>query len=136
MPPGVNSYQEPVYALKRFGEVAVIYTANDYGDMWQIGINERGDYDTRRDEHNHYVAINSTLFENREAYFRGLDAKDVTNSYKFGTNIILHLLTRWEDKLRTVADGVVRQAGGVRRGSSGPERGDGSPHPSFRCWPI
>ena len=105
-PPGINSYQEPVYALKRFGEVAVIYTANDYGDMWQIGINERGDYDTRRNEHNGYVAINATLFDNREAYFRGLDAKDVVNSYKFGTNIILHLLTRWEDKLRTVPTGL------------------------------
>ena len=106
VPPGVNSYQEPVYALKRFGEVAVIYTANDYGDMWQIGINERGDYDTRRNEHNAYVAINSQIFDNREAYFRGLEAKNVTNSYKFGTNIILHLLTRWEDKLRNVPTGL------------------------------
>ncbi len=105
-PPGINSYQEPVYALKRFGEIAVVYTANDYGDMWQIGINERGDYDTRRDEHNSYVAINSTLFDNREVYFRGLGAREVTNSYKFGTNIILHLLTRWEDKLRTVPTGL------------------------------
>ena len=106
VPPGMNSIQEPVYALKRFGEVAVLYTANDYGDLWQIGINERGEYDTRRDEHNNYVAINSTLFDNREAYFRGLGAKEVTNSYKFGTNIILHLLTRWEDKLRTVPTGL------------------------------
>ena len=106
VPPGLNFYQEPVYALKRFGEVAVIYTANDYGDMWQIGINERGDYDTRRNEHNGYVAINTGIFENREVYFRGLEAKNVTASYKFGTNIILHLLTRWEDKLRTVPTGL------------------------------
>lgn len=105
-PPGMNAYREPVYALKRFGEVAVIYTANDYGDMWQIGVNERGDYDLRRNEHDGYVAINATLFDNREAYFRGLDAKSVANSYKFGTNIVLHLLTRWEDKLRTVPTGL------------------------------
>ena len=32
VPSGMNFYQEPVYALKRFGEVSVIYTANDYGD--------------------------------------------------------------------------------------------------------
>ncbi len=106
VPPGMNSHQEPVYALKRFGEIAVIYTANDYGDMWQVGINERGDYDLRRDEHNSYIAINSTIFDNRDVYFRGLGAKEVTNSYKFGTNIILHLLTRWEDKLRTVPTGL------------------------------
>ncbi len=46
VPRGMNFYQEPVYALKHFGEVAVIYTANDYGDMWQIGLNEQGQYDT------------------------------------------------------------------------------------------
>ncbi|HEY5792602.1 MAG TPA: DUF4159 domain-containing protein, partial [Chthoniobacterales bacterium] len=34
-PPGLNFYREPVSVLKMFGEVAVIYTANDYGDMWQ-----------------------------------------------------------------------------------------------------
>ncbi len=105
-PPGMNSCQEPVYALKRFGEVGVIYTANDYGDMWQIGITERGDYDLRRNESSSYVAVNPTMYENRDAYFRGLGAKEVTNSYKFGTNVILHLLTRWEDKLRTVPTGL------------------------------
>ncbi len=106
VPPGMNFYQAPVYTLKRFGEVAVIYTANDYGDLWQIGINERGDFDTRRNEHFSYVAINGTLFDNRELYFRGLEQKNVMNSYRFGTNIILHLLTRWEDKLRTVPTGL------------------------------
>ena len=59
---GMNFYQEPVYALKKFGEVSVIYTANDYGDMWQIGLNEQGEYDTRRDENKRYVAINSDDF--------------------------------------------------------------------------
>lgn len=106
VPPGINSYQEPVYALKNLGEIAVIYTANDYGDMWQVGLNERGDYDTGRDEHNAYVAMNGMIFDNREVYFRGLSVKDVTMSYKFGTNIILHLLTRWEDKLRNVPTGL------------------------------
>lgn len=106
VPPGMNGCQEPVYALKRFGEVGVIYTANDYGDMWQVGINERGDYDTRRNETNGYVAMNITMFDHREEYFRGMGAKEVTTTYKFGTNIILHLLTRWEDKLRTVPTGL------------------------------
>ena len=106
VPSGMNFCQEPVYALKNLGEVAVIYTANDYGDMWQVGINERGDYDTRREEHNLYVAINGLMFDNREAYFRGMGQKEVTATYKFGTNIILHLLTRWEDKLRNVPTGL------------------------------
>ena len=106
IPPGVNGFDEPVYALENMGEVAVIYTANDYGDMWQIGITEQGDYDTSRDEHGAFAATNGTIFDHRDVYFRGLDAKNVVNSYKFGTNIILHLLTRWEDKLRNVPTGL------------------------------
>ena len=106
VPGGVNFYQEPVYALKKFGEVSVIYTANDYGDQWQIGLNEQGKFDTRRDENNHYVAINGTIFDNRDVYFRNCEEAQLNASYMFGTNIILHLLTRWEDKLRNVPTGL------------------------------
>ena len=106
VPSGMNFYQEPVYALKKYGEVSVIYTANDYGDQWQIGLNEQGQYDTRRDENHHYVAINDTIFYNREVYFRNCEEPQLNASYMFGTNIILHLLTRWEDKLRNVPTGL------------------------------
>jgi len=41
-PAGMNFYQEPVYALRLYGEIAVLYTANDYADLWQIGIDGRG----------------------------------------------------------------------------------------------
>ena len=105
-PPGMNGFDEPVYALQNMGEIAVIYTANDYGDMWQVGITEQGDYDLSRDEHGAYAATNGVIFDHREVYFRGLEARNVVNSYKFGTNIILHLLTRWEDKLRNVPVGL------------------------------
>ena len=74
--------------------------------MWQIGVTEQGDYDATRDEHGAYAATNRDIFEERDVYFRGLEAKNVVTSYKFGTNIILHLLTRWEDKLRNVPVGL------------------------------
>ena len=106
VPPGINGFDEPVYALENMGEIAVIYTANDYGDMWQVGVTEQGDYDLSRDEHGAFAATNGTLFDHRDVYFRGLEAKNVVTSYKFGTNIILHLLTRWEDKLRNVPTGL------------------------------
>ena len=106
VPAGMNFYQEPIYALKNFGEVAVIYTANDYGDMWQLGLNEQGQYDLRRDESNHYVAMNGDIYLRREVYFRNCEELPLVASYKFGTNIILHLLTRWEDKLRNVPTGL------------------------------
>ena len=105
-PEGMNYYQEPVYALKLFGEISVLYTANDYGDMWQIALTEKGDIDMSRDESDHLVVTSEKLLYNREVYFRNLEVKPITDSYKFGTNIIVHLLTRWEEKLRNVPTGL------------------------------
>ncbi len=106
VPPGMNYYQEPVYALKNFGEVVVIYTANDYADLWQVALDEKMDYDLRRDEKFQYVTTNITMYNRRGIYFRDLELPELRMSYKFGTNIILHLLTRWEDKLRNVPTGL------------------------------
>ena len=106
-PTGMNYYQEPIYALKNFGEISVLYTANDYCDMMQIGLTEKGEFDLRRvDVYGDYAVTNGTMFDRRALYFRGLDLKPVNDSYKFSTNIILHLLTRWEDKLRNVPTGL------------------------------
>ncbi len=101
MPPGLNFFQEPVYALKIYGEIAVIYTANDYGDMWQIGLLPDGKVDLRRTEKNQYIAINQGLWDNRGDYIRNITEPALDLTYKFGTNIVLHLLTRWESKVKS-----------------------------------
>ena len=99
--PGMNFYDEPIYGLKGFAnEIAVIYTANDYGDMWQFGIDEKGDFDLSRDEKRRFVAINEPMWRRRNIYFRNIEPKPLMDSYKFGTNIIIHLLTRWEAHVR------------------------------------
>lgn len=99
--PGMNFYREPIYALKGFAdEFAVIYTANDYGDMWQFGIDEKGDFDLSRDEKRRFVAINEGMWHRRNLYFRNVEPKALMDTYKFGTNIIVHLLTRWERHVR------------------------------------
>ncbi|MEO7932308.1 MAG: DUF4159 domain-containing protein [Chthoniobacterales bacterium] len=102
VPPGINGYQEPVYALKYNGEIAVLYTANDYGDMWQIGMDSRWQVDTRRDKGYRYVALNITLWNHRGDYFRGMEPDKLANSFRFGTNVVIHLLTRWESKVRSI----------------------------------
>ena len=103
VPPGVNYYDEPVYALMGYGgEIAVLYTANDYGDMWQFGIDEKGEIDLTRDEKKRMVAVNEEMWFRRNLYFRNIEPKALFDTYKFGTNVIIHLLTRWEEKLRTV----------------------------------
>jgi hypothetical protein len=101
VPPGINFYKEPVYALKIYGEVAIIYTANDYGDMWQIGLLPDGKVDMRRNEQRQFVALNDAIWTNRNVYLRNISDPSLDLTYKFGTNIVLHLLTRWDSKVKS-----------------------------------
>lgn len=101
--PGMNYYQEPFYCLKYYGQVAILYTPNDYGDMWQFGLDENLHFDTRRDEHYNFVAMNRGMWDRRNLYYRNIEEKSVADCYKMGMNIIIHLLTRWEDATRNVA---------------------------------
>jgi len=101
VPPGLNFYQDNVQALSIYGEIAILYTSNNYGDMWQIGLNEQGQIDTRRNQQQQFVAINETLFNNRGVYIRNITPDALATTFRFGTNVVIHLLTRWEDKVRT-----------------------------------
>ncbi len=101
VPPGLNFYKEPVFAMKIYGEIAILYTANDYGDMWQIGLNQQGQIDLRKNADDKYVAINPDIFERRDVYLRNIEPAALSTCFKFGTNIVIHLLTRWESKVRT-----------------------------------
>lgn len=89
-------------AMKWYGEIAILYTANDYGDMWQTGLNREGQIDLRRDQSGQYVAINSVIYQNRESYLRNITPEALETSFQFGTNVVVHLLTRWENKVRNV----------------------------------
>jgi len=108
-PPGLNYYDEPVYVMRYFGEIAIIYTANDYGDMWEFGIKQRGPRDwminNDTNEKGYRVALNWDLYLNSGLYIHNVDPRDplksLLDTYKFGTNMVIHLLTRWEDKLRS-----------------------------------
>ncbi|HEY5894437.1 MAG TPA: DUF4159 domain-containing protein [Chthoniobacterales bacterium] len=102
VPSGINFYREPVYALKFNGEIAVLYTANDYGDMWQFGLDPRWKFDLSKDKNGRYIAINGGMWRMRDIYYRGVTEENVALTFKFGTNIVIHLLTRWEDKVRSV----------------------------------
>ena len=101
VPPGINFYKEPVYALKIYGEVAIIYTANDYGDMWQIGLLPDGKVNDGRNDKLQLVALNEVIWKNRNIYLRNLSEASLDVSYKFGTNLVLHLLTRWDSKVKS-----------------------------------
>ncbi len=101
VPPGLNFYKEPVFAVKIYGEIAILYTANDYGDMWQVGLNQQGQIDMRKNAEDRYVAINPEIYERRDVYLRNIEPAALSTCFKFGTNVVIHLLTRWESKVRT-----------------------------------
>ncbi|HRJ73296.1 MAG TPA: DUF4159 domain-containing protein, partial [Terrimicrobiaceae bacterium] len=96
LPAGVNHYADPVQVLRWGGEIAVILTTNDYGDMWQIGLDQNGQIDTSRNARGEYVAMNPALWSHREIYVRNIDQPAVEQAYKFGINMVVHLLTRWD----------------------------------------
>ncbi len=102
VPSGLNYYQESVYVLKNFGEISVLYTADDHCDMMRFAVDEKVEFDLRRDEHDTFVVMDDLLWNRKDIFFRNSDLKPVVDSYKFSTNIVLHLLTRWEDKLHNV----------------------------------
>ena len=97
VPAGLNSYREPVEVLTLHGQIAVVYTANDYGNMWQVGLDKSGQIDLRRNEHGAYIATNERIWGNRDIYLRNLSEDSLKQTYKFGTNIVIHLLNRWEN---------------------------------------
>lgn len=108
-PPGLNYYDEPVYVMRYFGEIAIIYTANDYGDMWEFGIKQKSprewEINNDRNERGERVALNWDLYLNNGLYIHNVNpqppVEGLLNTFKFGTNMVIHLLTRWEDKLRS-----------------------------------
>lgn len=102
LPAGLNHYRLPVSVLRWNGEIAVIQTRNDYGDMWQVGLDKNGRIDLSRNARGEYVAMDQNLWAHRDVYVRNIDQPAVEEAYKFGINMVMHLLTRW-DKLAQTA---------------------------------
>jgi len=108
VPAGINFYKEPVYCLKIYGEIAVIYTANDYGDMWQFALDSdrKSLYlecldPLRPFPHSPYLAQNVRLLHQRGRLIFNVEPPALDMSFKFGVNMIVHLLTRWESKTKS-----------------------------------
>jgi hypothetical protein len=69
--------------------------------MWQIGLLPDGNVDLRRNEKNQYVAIRQEIWENRDTYIRNITPQSLNTAYMFGTNLVMHLLTRWDSKVKS-----------------------------------
>jgi hypothetical protein len=88
--------------------------------MWQIGITKEGFVDLSEGGHGDFAVTNKTLWNLRHTYIGNIEptapgrsggaslapasggaanavvAQNLVDAYKFGTNVIVHLLTRWD----------------------------------------
>lgn len=116
-PQGMNFYQEPTEVIKIGGEVAVFYTLNAYSDLWETGLTAKDEIDTSSDYspaqkqfYNrmgpHFTTPGGVAPQFRYEFFRNVNQKSIVGSYQFGINIVIHLLTRFQDKFSSLPRGT------------------------------
>ena len=75
--------------------------------MWQVGLTDDSKKIDDSKTGNDFVAINAGIWTpwdkllTNNSYIRNIDPASLDMTYKFGTNIIMHLLTRWESKTKS-----------------------------------
>jgi len=107
LPSGMNSYQEPIEVLRLIAnEIAVVYTLNAYGDFWECALDETDRIDrqlyrtsARGGFHKWGPHFGSYY---TATHYRNVTDEAVVNAYKLGINIVVHLLTRYDDRLRAM----------------------------------
>lgn len=52
----------------------------------------------QENEKGFYVALNEGIWAQRDSYLRNLSLDSNSAAYKFGTNVVIHLLTRWDNR--------------------------------------
>ena len=107
MPSGMNFYEEPIEKIDIGNELAVLYTLNGYGHFWESRLKRDGKIEWAlvnvntnrlgkpRWRHVYGPHLSSPRQITRTLY-RNVNDKTVHNSYKFGINVIVHLLTRYQ----------------------------------------
>ena len=106
LPPGMNYRADMVETIRIDGEVAVLYTLNDYTDMMCMGFEDPILQAKNKPERAHgpkifwfTVRMEQILWPNRNNYFRNFQPESCEDVFKLGINIVVHLLTRFQEKL-------------------------------------
>jgi hypothetical protein len=100
VPKGMNFYHEPIQHLDLDGKLAILYTPNDYGDLFFMRILP-GDTQMVGP----YPMLDSPLFTNgtflysSNVFFRNFTLPACLEAQRFGMNVIGHLLIRFDQDL-------------------------------------
>lgn len=105
VPAGMNFRQEAVEAIKIDGEIAVLYTPNNYTDIMRVAFkdpvklsgNEFEIERTNQSPDGYYTPIR--FYQERETYFRNFEIEGAQEAFQLGINIIVHLLTRFQERV-------------------------------------
>lgn len=99
VPSGMNYYSEPLQKIDIDGKLAVIYTPNDYSDLYCMHILP-GDkeYDTSYDPPK-FTLFTYTVFMQHPTFFRNFTLESALAANQLGMNIIAFLLMRFDQDL-------------------------------------
>ncbi len=94
LPPGWANSREPVERINIGKELAVLYTLNNYGKLWTYRLDKNGHIDyTLSPKNTGAEAASAAGSATPEGMVTDLS---VLNAYKFGFNVVHHLLTRYQ----------------------------------------
>ncbi len=90
VPSAMNYRADPLEMIKIDKRMAVIYTLNDYGDLWETRFNAKGEPDGSLDEQ--WESNLGPHWGNWQ--FENLNEETIEAAYRLGINIVAYLLTR------------------------------------------
>ena len=106
LPTGMNNYHEPIEMINIGGKLAVLYTLNGYGHFWEARLNRDGKIEfgrvnlaERREKPEWHYVFGPHLYVPRSEssiIYRNITDETERNAYKFGINVVVHLLTRYQ----------------------------------------
>lgn len=109
LPGGMNFYQEPVEIINIGEELSVLYTLNGYGHFWESRLDRDGKIEWKRVNlgepgNPKWFWVNGphTYSPRTESgiIYRNITDGTVRENYKFGINVVVHLLTRYQKHFR------------------------------------
>jgi hypothetical protein len=102
LPPGMNNYAEPIQHLDIDGKLAILYTPNDYSDMFTMRILP-GDTEmasTLPPITPPYFYTNKVFWDNSRIFFRNYNLPSCLACDQLGMNIIAYALVRFDKDLQ------------------------------------
>jgi hypothetical protein len=93
-PVGMNWRCDPIEMIEIHGRTAVIYTLNDYGDLWETKFTKDGKVDTSLDENwSNVLGPHWSQWEYENVNQQSIDA-----AYQLGVNIISYFLMELKNR--------------------------------------